>query len=134
MMTGPRSPAAEYLRFLGWAVAVSALIAILGYVPTRRLAGEGAAPSMLAGCLLGLLASAAGGIAVLRSRRRSAPTPAQRLQAMVAAMGLRAATLAVFGTATALSGWFEKGPLLLWIAISYLALLAVDTWYAVKGF
>lgn len=133
-MTDLRSPAAEYLRFLAWAVAVAALVAALGYVPTRRLAGEGAVPSMLAGCALGLLASAAGGIPVARSRRLPAPAPAQRLQAMMLSMGLRFGVLAVLGASAALSGWFERGPLLLWVAISYLALLAVDTRYAVRGF
>ena len=131
-MTEPRSPAAEYLRFLAWATAVAALVALLGWVPTRRLAGDGALPSMLAGCALALLASAAGGIPVARSRRSA--TPAARLQAMLAAMGLRFAVLLALGALAGLSGWFDSSPLLIWIAIGYLALLAVDTWYAVKGF
>ena len=36
--------------------------------------------------------------------------------------------------AAALSGLFERDPLLIWVAITYLALLVVDTWYAVRGF
>jgi hypothetical protein len=134
-MTEPRTPAAEYLRFLAWATVVAALVALLGYLPTRRLAGEGALPSMLAGCALALLASAAGGIPVARSRRATtAAAPAARLQAMLAAMGLRFAVLLALGGLAGSSGWFESSPLLIWIAIGYLALLAVDTWYAVKGF
>ena len=133
-MTEPRSPAAEYLRFLAWATAVAVLVTMLGYVPTRRLAGEGALPSMLAGCALALLASAAGGIPVALSRRAKAPAPAAKLQAMLAAMGLRFAVLLILGGLAGLSGWFDSSTLLIWIAIGYLALLAVDTWYAVKGF
>ena len=44
------------------------------------------------------------------------------------------AVVAGLGTAAALSGEFDRAPLLLWIAIGYVALLAVDTQYAVKGF
>jgi len=131
-MTEPRSPAAEYLRFLAWATVVAALAALLGWVPTRRLAGEGALPSMLAGCALALLASAAGGIPVARSRRSA--TPAAKLQAMLASMGLRFAVLLALGALAGSSGWFDGSPLLIWIAIGYLALLAVDTWYAIRGF
>ena len=131
-MTEPRSPAAEYLRFLIWAVAAAALVAALSWVPTRRLAGEDGVPAMLVGCALALLASIVGGIPVARSRR--APTPAARFPALMGAMGLRFGVLLVLGASVALSGWFDREPLLLGAAVSYLALLAVDTWYAVKGF
>jgi hypothetical protein len=131
-MTEPRSPAAEYLRFLVWAVAVAGLVAALSWVPTRRLAGEDAVPAMLVGCALALFASLVGGIPVARSRR--SPTPAARVTATMAAMGLRFGVLLALGLAMALSGGFERTPLLLGAAVSYLALLAVDTWYAVKGF
>ena len=130
-MTDSRSPAAEYLRFLAWAAAVAALVAALSWVPTRRLAGEDGVPAMLAGCALALLASAAGGVAVARSRR--APTPAARVPAMMAARVLRFVILLALGAAAALSGWFARTPLLLGAAVSYLALLVVDTWYAVRG-
>ena len=49
-------------------------------------------------------------------------------------MAVRFAVVIVLGTAAALSGEVERMSLLLWIAISYVALLAVDTRYAVKGF
>ena len=68
-MTASRSPAAaEYLRFLGWAVAVGAAAALLGYAPTRRLGGEGALPAMVAGCAIGVIASAVGALPVADSR------------------------------------------------------------------
>lgn len=131
-MTAPRSPATEYLRFLAWAVAVAVLAAALSWVPTRHLAGEEGVPALLVGCALALLASAVGGVAVARSRR--APTPAARVPAMMAAMALRFVILLALGAMVALSGWFARTPLLLGAAISYLALLVVDTWYAVRGF
>lgn len=132
-MSGARTPAAEYLRFLAWALAAVVLAAALGFVPTRRLGGEESLAAMIAGCVIGWAASALGGIPVVLSRGR-ALNPAARLQAMLASMGLRFAVVLALGAAAAFSGWFILKPLLLWIAISYMALLAVDTWYAVRGF
>jgi hypothetical protein len=133
-MSGARTPAAEYLRFLAWGLAAMVVVALLGFVPTRRLGGEGAVRSMTAGCLVGWLASALGGIPVLLGRKAAETTAAGRLQAMLASMGLRFGVVLALGAAAAFSGWFDLKPLLLWIGLSYLALLAVDTWYAVKGF
>jgi hypothetical protein len=130
-MTETRTPAAEYLRFLAWAVAVAALVAALGWVPARRLAGEDAGPAWLMGCALSLFASAVGVLPVVRARR--AATPAAHVPAMMAAMAIRFAVLLVLGAVAALSGGFERGPLLLGAAASYLALLVVDTRYAVRG-
>jgi hypothetical protein len=121
-MSNARTPAAEYLRFVAWALAAVVLVAALGFVPTRRLGGPGALASMMAGCAVGWAASALGGIPVALGRGRAA------------SMGLRFGVVLALGAAAAFSGWFSLKPLLIWIAISYLALLAVDTWYAVKGF
>ena len=38
------------------------------------------------------------------------------------------------GLSVGLSGWFERQPLLIWIALGYMAQLALDVWYAVRGF
>jgi Na+/proline symporter len=130
-MTDARPPAAEYLRFLAWVAGAAVLIALVGALPTRRLGGEEAIPAMIAGCVIGVLASAAGGIPVARGRK--ATDPAGRLNAMLFSMLLRLAVVVGLGAA-ALAGGFERKPLLLWIGISYLALLAVDVRYAVKGF
>jgi hypothetical protein len=130
-MTDARPPAAEYLRFVAWVAGVAVLIALVGVLPTRRLGGEEAIPAMIAGCLIGAVASAVGGIPVARGRKVT--DPAGRLSAMMLSMGLRLAVVIGLGAA-ALAGGFERKPLLLWIGISYLALLAVDVRYAVKGF
>ena len=132
-MSDTRTPAAEYLRFLAWGLAATVAAALLGFVPTRRLGGEEALRSMIAGCLVGWLASALGGIPVALGRGKAAE-PAARLQAMLASMGLRFGVVLALGAAAAFSGGFGLKPLLLWIAISYMVLLLIDTWYAVKGF
>jgi hypothetical protein len=131
-MTAGRSPVAEYLRFLAWAVGVGGAIALLGYAPTRRLGGEEALPAMFAGCVVSILASAVGAVPVALSRRpgsRAAP-----LQGMLVSMALRLATIVVLGLAVGLAGWFETRPLLLWIGLGYVAQLAVDVRYVVRGF
>jgi hypothetical protein len=45
-------------------------------------------------------------------------------------MAVRFAAALALALAGALSGRFERGPFLLWVAISYMALLTVDTRYA----
>lgn len=131
-MTDARSPTAEYLRFLAWVIGVAVLIALVGWLPTRRLGGPEAIPAMIVGCAVGALASALGGIPVARGRSKA--DPAQQLNVVLFSMAVRFAVVIVLGTAAALSGEVERMSLLLWIAISYVALLAVDTRYAVKGF
>lgn len=130
-MTDARSPAAEYLRFLMWALAAAAALALLGWVPTRRLAGSEGLSALVAGCGVGLLASLVGGIPVALGRRAG---PGAGYSMTMASMAVRLAVVAALGLAAALSGAFEIAPLLLWVAISYMGLLVVDTWYAVKGF
>lgn len=131
-MTDSRPPAAAYLRFVAWVLGVAALAAAVGYVPTWRLGGPDAVPAMIAGCVVGVLASLLGGLPVLWGRPD--PTPAERLNRMLFGLALRFGAALGLGLAAALSGWFERGPLLLWVGISYLVLLPVDTRFAVKGF
>ncbi len=131
-MTVARSRVSGYLWFLVCVVAVVGLLAGLGTVPTRRLGGEGAVAAMWAGCAIAALASLAG--LVPFAFGRVASSPAGRFQAMLLAMAVRFGMVLVLGLAASLSGWFERGPLLLWIAISYVALLAVETRFALKGF
>ena len=118
--------------FLVWAAAVGLALVLLGYAPTRRLGGEEALPAMIAGCVIGVLASAVGAVPVALARRRGARTAT--LQGMLVAMALRLTVVVALGLSAALSGWFAARPLLIWIALSYIAQLALDVWYVVRGF
>jgi hypothetical protein len=131
-MTVAHSRVSGYLWFLVCVVAVVGALAALGYVPTRRLGGEEAVAAMWAGCAVGAVASLVGLLPFVFGRGVS--TPAGRFQAMLLAMAVRFGVVLVLGLVAALSGWFEHGPLLLWIAISYVALLAVETRFALRGF
>jgi hypothetical protein len=130
-MSVARPAVAEYLRFLGWVVGVGVALALLGYAPTRRLGGEGALPAMVAGCVIGAVASAVGALTVLSARRSGSALP---LQGMLAGLALRFATTMILGLSVGLSGWFETRPLLIWIALGYVAQLALDARYATRGF
>ena len=129
-MTGVRSPVAEYLRFLAWAVAIGIALVLLGTPATRRLGGEDAIPAMIAGCAIGIIASSIGALPVFLARRSGAQDP---LRGMLLSMALRLAAVVVLGLAAGLSGWFEIRPLLIWIAFGYVATLPLDVRYAVRG-
>ncbi len=130
-MSVSRSPAAEYARFLVWAVAIGVAAALLGYVPTRRLGGDGALPAMIAGIVIGLIASGVGAVPILLARRSGAsPSPVQGLLSTA----VRLAVLIVLGVSVGLSGVFETRPLIVWIALGYAAQIALDVRYAVRGF
>jgi hypothetical protein len=129
-MSPVRPAVAEYLRFLACAVAIGATLVLLGYAPTRRLGGAGALPALVAGSVIGVLASAVGALPVARSRRSERRTP---LQDMLVSMALRFATVLALGLSAGLSGWFETRPLLIWIAFGYVAQLALDAHYATRG-
>jgi len=118
--------ARRYLRFLALAGAAAALLAVVGYLPTRNLAGAPGVTAMLVACALCWLASAVAGLPVALGERDGRPPVAMVLGAslvrFVAVLGL---TLAVV-----LSGLVERTPLLVWTALGYLVLLVVDTLYA----
>jgi hypothetical protein len=119
--------AGSYLRFLMWAVGVTAVAVLVGWLPTRRLGGEEAIPAMLAGCAVSLLASALGGVPIALSRAGSA---AARMKAILMSMALRFGAVAVLALAAVLSGLFHTVPLLLWVAIGYGVQLVAETRYA----
>jgi len=129
-MTGRSPSAGGYLRFLAWVVAVTAALALVGWVPTRRLGGEEAVPAMIAGCVVGILASALGGVPIALVR---GDAPAARMQALLFSMVIRLGAVVILAVAAVLSGWFPRAPLLLWVAISYVVQLVVDTRYALQA-
>jgi hypothetical protein len=123
------APRRRYLRFAATAAAASALLALGGWLPTRRLAGSEGVAALLAACAIGLAGSLAAGLVSLRGGGAGA---APVLRAL-AATGLRFAVVVALALAAAWSGRFPLRPLLLWTAISYLALLAVDTRFALAA-
>ncbi|HXO20719.1 MAG TPA: hypothetical protein VOA87_12450 [Thermoanaerobaculia bacterium] len=130
-MTGDqRRAAVDYLRFLAWTAVLVTAIALLGWLPTRAWGGKGAVLAMAVGCGVGVLAAAAGGLPVaLAAAGRGREKDRERFGAALQAMILRLVVALAAGVAATLSGKFARGPFLVWVAISYVALLAVDTRY-----
>lgn len=111
------TPFAASLAVVGFAAAA-------GYVATERMAGPEGVPGLLAGCTIGLLAHWCGLAALIAT---GFDDPGQRAIATLTAMAVRFGAVLFLALAAALSGLFEIGPLLIWVVISHLAALFVDT-------
>lgn len=119
----------RYARFLVSAVAVVVIAVAIGVLPTRRLGGEAAIPAMAAGCLISFVSAALAGWLLVMF---DAATPTARMQRAFLAMAVRLAVVIVLGLAAALSGEVARSPLLLWLAITYLALLPLEVKLAIE--
>lgn len=120
----------RYLTLVGVALLSALVIAALGYVPAVRTTWGGGARSLLGGCSISWIASCAGALplAVVLSR---GPT-GNAVTALLAATGVRFLTVLVLVVPAVFSGWFDRVSLVLWVAVSYLLMLAVDTLLAVR--
>src|SRR5665213_562631 len=124
------SVANRYARFLGLAVAVVVVLCAVGLVPTRRLAGTGGVPAMFAGCAIGLMSAALAGLLLIAG---AGDTPDARMRRSFLAMVARLVVVVALGAAAALSGMLATQPLLLWIAVAYMALLPLEVRLAIYG-
>jgi hypothetical protein len=122
--------AGRYVGFILWSVFAAAVMLAAGFQPTRRLGGEDAIPAMIAGVAIGFLGAALAGLVIVMSRPS---TPAERLQAVFGAMGVRFAVAVALGAMAVLSNAVSRTPLLLWLAISYVALLPLEVRLAVAS-
>ena len=120
--------AGRYLRFLGLAMAIVAVLMAVGIMPTRRLAGDAAVLAMAIGCAISFVSA---GLAGWLLTVVDAATPEARMQRAFLAMVVRLAVVVVLGVAAALSGAVERMPLLFWLAATYVALLPLEVMLAI---
>ncbi len=135
-MSKTRSAASDFARFLILAGAIVVFVAGVGYVPTKRLAGSDGTLAMAVGCVISLVASAMGAVPVVWARRQmgtDSQAAGRRVTAVMMSMAVRFLVVLIMGAAAALSGLFVTAPLLVWLAISYVALLAADTMFALRA-
>jgi hypothetical protein len=118
----------RYARFLSLAVAIVLGLCAIGWLPTRRLAGDGAVTAMQAGCAISLLSAALAGWLLIVV---PAETPEARMQRGALAMVVRLVVVVVLGMAAALSGELARQPLLFWIGTAYVALLPLEVKLAI---
>jgi hypothetical protein len=109
-------------------IATGVALATLGYYPTLRIAGADAVSAMPAGIGISLLAACAGAVPISLS---VAGDPRKAPQAILTATAVRFLVVLAVTASVVLSNWFDRATLALWVGISYLAMLAVDTIYAI---
>lgn len=126
MSDGPSPVVRRYLGFAAAAAGLTAVLALVGWRPTARWGGGPALTALAAGCGVSLAASLVSGLVVARAASRG---PQMVLTALTA-MGVRLAVVVVLAAAIAALGGLPFKPFLLWVAISYVGLLMVDTRYA----
>ena len=78
---------------------------------------------MVAGCAVSLASAALAGLLLIAS---GAATPEAKMRRSFLAMVVRLAVVVVLGVAAVLSGVLARQPLLLWIAIAFVALLPLE--------
>ena len=122
----------RYLLFLAALAGLTLLLLAIGYLPTRSIAGEAALPAMLLACAVTLVGSAVGGVPIaIAGRRKVEGNPGiEGLKLFTASMVLRLLVVAALAGAVIWLLGPERKPFLLWLAISYLVLLAADTGFA----
>jgi len=118
-----------YARFLVLVIGAVLLLAGLGYLPTRRLAGREAIPAMAVGCGISVVAAALAGWLIVAT---PATTPAARMQRAFLAMTVRLAIVVLLALAAVLSGVLARMPLLFWIATTYVVLLPLEVNLAIR--
>ncbi|MBN2445091.1 MAG: hypothetical protein JXO22_00060 [Phycisphaerae bacterium] len=115
---------AWYLRFAALTVVAGAVLAGIGYVPTRHVANTPGLVAMVAAIAVAMLATLVGLLPPILCMHAE---PLKRHNAILLGMAIRLFATMLLTTAVALSGGVAVQPLLLWVAISYMALLFVDT-------
>ncbi len=116
----------RYLLFLAALAGLTGLLLLAGYLPTRAAGGRPALFAMALACAASFAGSALGGLPIALARG----APSQGLALFAASMILRLLVVGVAAGALALLAAPPKEPFLIWLALSYLALLFADTAYA----
>ncbi len=112
-----------YLSFLALTTGIVVGLMALGQFPTRQLAGDGALTAMVAGCLIGFVSALVGTVPVMLARGQAGP---DTVPPVMMSMAMRLGAVILLGIAAVWSGWFENGPLVIWLLISHTALLVAD--------
>lgn len=120
-------PKEAYRRFARHAAFVLLALALLGFLPTRRLAGDAGLAAMAWAFFADLAASIAGTLPIWWTRHLH---PSKNIGAQLGAMGLRLAVVLVLGLAIALGGLVPIPAFLVWLAIGHAGLLIADTLFA----
>lgn len=98
--------------------------ALVGYWPTAAIAGADGIRAMFAGIGVALVGGWIGLVPALFVLRRD---PRQQISGILGGLAVRFAATVALAAAVFFTGVFEPRPLILWVAIAQLIVLAVDT-------
>ena len=122
-----------WIGFLGVLAVAAVGVGVLGHLPVGRRGGSEALLGLWLGCGVSLVAAVVGSVPLARFLAASQVDPSR----VVVVVGQ--ATLIRLALTVALSGWLLSGavvamrPLLLSVAVSYVALLAAETWWLLRS-
>ncbi len=119
----------SFVRLAAFSLGTACVLALLGYVPTVRAAGTGVIDAMLVGIGISLLASLMGAVPVGLA---AAWAPEKIPQAVLASTALRFLAVLALAAPLLLTAWFDRLVMGVWVGISYMAMLVVDTVFAVR--
>ena len=121
------APKPSYTKFATAALGTIAILAVVGWFPTRRLAGEDSSTAMILALVVALAASGIGTLPIWAARHGK---PQDSVPAQLGAMALRLVSILVLGAAVALVVRPALQPFFLWLVLAHAALLVPDTLFA----
>lgn len=116
--------------FLLLSLGAASVLVLVGFLPTRKLAGESGLMAMAAGCGVSLLASWLGALPVVIGSKSDGQAFGS---AVVGSMAIRFFVVLLGTLVLALGTELARAPFLVWVGISYVVLLVVDTLFAVRS-
>lgn len=123
-----RSFSHTYARLILASIGTAAAIVLLGYYPTLRLAGPDTIGAMITGITISMVAGLVGAVPIGLAARGD---PTKVPNAILMATAIRFGVVLALTASVIFSNAFDRNVLGLWVGISYLAMLVVDTSYAV---
>lgn len=117
------STARLFFGFLALSAALLTTLLLLGYLPTIRLSGTEALPSMFVGCGIGLFAALVGTVPILLSRGRP---PSETVASVMLSITFRMGAAVLLTVAAFQFETFVQAPLVIWVVLSHSVLLVAD--------
>lgn len=106
-------------------LAAAAVLLAVGYYPTRWCCGEAGIRAMAAAVCIVVGVVYATLLVIVRRLARG--DPAARLKASLKAAAVRMVLTIVVAGLVAWKAWVKPGPFLVWLAISYVLLIKIET-------
>lgn len=127
---GWRQAVGLHLRFTVVLVGAAALLGLIGRLPTARLGGSSGVEAMWAALAIDAVASSLAGLPITFARVH--PRKEQLIAVSLGSMALRMGLVVLLALSVILAGELHEKAFLLWVAVGYLALLPMDTLYALR--